>query len=319
LPAGYVENMRVYRHPIGTTYVRQLHAFEGEPLPYVLQNGTRNLLRFGMEFLSLDGLPAGGFFNTAQAWLRQWPQQLFDALHVDLQATQATRSPFVYDKLPFSHEDMSYWGIFGFALILPIVALSLLGLIRAPGNWPLALATLFFVLAQSYSGPYDPWRGRYFIIMAVFAVPAIACCVRRPYLPWRVYLTVIVLLGCLSAFTAVLGRSNDMPEEVYAMNRVQQLTRNRRNYTEPIRLFERIVPPGATVAVAFGEDTFEYPLFGEHLTRKLIPINSFLRGPQPIPAEADYLIYSENVYPDWKYKDIALGEDWYLRNLKRNK
>lgn len=319
LPAGYVENVRVYGNPIGTAYVRELHAFEGEPIPYVLENGTRNLLRFGMEFLSFDGLPPGGFFTAAQTWIRQWPHQLFDALHIDLQITQATRSPFVYDKMPFSHEDMSYWGIFGFALILPIVGLSLLGVIRAPGNWPLAVATLLFIVAQSYSGPYDPWRGRYFIIMAIFAVPTIACCVRRAFLPWRVYLTLIVLLGCLSAVTAVLGRSNDAPEEVYTMNRLQQLTRNRRNYTEPIRLFERIVPPDATVAVAFGEDTFEYPLFGEHLTRKLIPINSFLNGMQAIPPEADYLIYSENVYPDWKYKDIELGQDWYLRNLKRAK
>jgi hypothetical protein len=319
LPAGYVENVRVYGNPIGTAYVRELHAFEGEPIPYVLENGTRNLLRFGMEFLSFDGLPAGGFFTAAQTWIRQWPHHLFDALHIDLQITQATRSPFVYDKAPFSHEDMSYWGVFGFALILPIVGLSLLGVIRVPGNWPLAVATLLFIVAQSYSGPYDPWRGRYFIIMAIFAVPTIACCVRQAFLPWRVYLTLIVLLGCLSAVTAVLGRSNDAPEEVYTMNRLQQLTRNRRNYTEPIRLFERIVPPDATVAVAFGEDTFEYPLFGKHLTRKLIPINSFLNGMQAIPPEADYLIYSENVYPDWKYKDIELGQDWYLRNLRRAK
>jgi hypothetical protein len=316
LPAGYVENVRVYGNPIGTEYVRKLHAFEGEPLPYILENGTKNLLRFGMEFLSFDGLPPGGVFVEAQAWVRRWPRQLFDALHIDLETTQATRAPFVYAKAPSSHEDVSYWGLFGFTLVLPIVALSLFGLIRAPGNWPLAAATLAFMLAQSYSGPYDPWRGRYFIIMAVFAVPTIACVVRRSFWPWRAYLTLIVLLGCLSAFTAVLGRSNDAPEEVYTMNRIEQLTRNRRDYTEPIQRFERIVPPDATVAVAFGEDTFEYPLFGEHLTRKLIPINSFLKGLQPIPPEADYLVYSEKVYPDWKYKDIELGQDWYLRILK---
>ena len=319
LPAGYVENLRVFGNPIGTEYVRKLHSFEGESLAYVLENGTKNFLRFGMEFVSFDGLPPGGIFNDAQAWIRQWPRKVFDALHIDLQTTVATRAPFQYDKGPSSHEDVSYWGVFGFALILPIVGLSLLGIIRAPGNWALAVAALLFFLAQSYSGAYDPWRGRYFIIMAIFAVPTIACCVGNPALPWRVYLMSIVLLGCLSAFTGILGRWNNAPEEVYAMDRLQQLTRNRRDYTEPIRLFERIVPPDATVAVAFGEDVFEYPLFGEHLTRKLLPINSFLKGPQPIPPEADYLIYSENVYPDWKYRDIELGQDWYLRILKRGK
>ena len=60
-------------------------------------------------------------------------------------------------------------------------------------------------------------------------------------------------------------------------------------------------------------------MFGERLTRKLIPIHSFLKGVQPIPPEADYLIYSTNVYHDWHYRDIELGQDWVLRNLKRQK
>jgi hypothetical protein len=317
LPAGYVENVRLYGNPIGTEYVRKLHSFEGQPLAYTLQNGTLNLLRFGMEFLSFDGLPPGGIFTDAQAFVRQWPRKLFDALSLNLETKEATRALFQYNKAPASHEDVSYWGVLGFALVLPVVGLSLVGFIRAPGNWPLAAATVLFFLAQSYSGPYDPWRGRYFIIMAVWAVPAVACCVRGGPWPWRVYLMAIVLLGCLSALTGVLGRWNNAPEEVYAMDRVQQLTRNRRNYTEPINLFEKIVPPDATVAVAFGEDTFEYPLFGEHLTRKLIPINSFLKGLQPIPPEAGYLIYSRDVYHDWRTNDVRLGEDWFLRILKR--
>ena len=261
LPAGYVENELLYGSPIGTQYVRKLHSFEGQPLSYVLSNGTLNLLRFGMEFLSFDGLPPGGIFTDAQSWIRQWPRNLFEALRLDLQgpSTEATRAPFSYDKVPSSHEDVSYWGVLGFALVLPLVGLSLFGLIRAPGNWPLAAASVLFLLAQSYSGPYDPWRGRYFIIMAVWAVPAVACCARGGPWPWRVYLAAIVLLGCLSAFTGVLGRWNDMPEEVYCtMDRVQQLTRNRRDVTDPIRRFESIVPPDATVAVAFGEDTFEF-------------------------------------------------------------
>jgi hypothetical protein len=317
LPAGYVDNVRRYGNPIGTQYVRKLHSFEGKPLSYMIENGSLNVLRFGFEFLSFDGLPPGGIFTDAQKWVRQWPRDLMDTLQINLETTEATRAPFAYDKMPTSHEDGSYWGVLGFALVLPLVALALLRLLRGPGLWPLAAATLLFVLAQSYSGPYDPWRGRYFIIMAVFAAPIVASVVRVRVWPWRLYLSVVILLGCLSALTGILGRANNAPEEVYALDRLQQLTRNRRNYYEPIRRFENIVPPNAVVAVAFGEDTFEYPLFGEGLTRKLIPINSFLNGLQPIPAEANYLLYSETVYKDWKYKDIELGEDWYLRIIKR--
>lgn len=99
------------------------------------------------------------------------------------------------------------------------------------------------------------------------------------------------------------------------MDRVAQLTRNRRAYTEPVRRFEQIVPAGATVAVFFGEDMFEYPLFGEGLTRRLIPVNPFGREPRPLPPDADFLIYSSHLYADQHAGDVHLGEDWYLRSF----
>lgn len=316
LPAGYLENWRLFGNPIGTEYVRKLHAFEDQPLSYVALNGTRNLLRFGFEFLSFDGLPAGGVFADMQRDLRWLPRQIVESLGLNLETKEATRDKFVYDKPPSIHEDASSWGVFGFTLILPLVILALFGLVRSPGSRALAVAFGVFMLAQAFSGPYDPWRGRYFIVAAVFAVPVIACCVRNTNPIWRVYLTLIVMLGCLAAFTGVVGRWNNMPEEVFTMNRLQQLTRNRRNYYPVIRRFKEIVPANAVVAAYFGEDTFEYPLFGEKLTRTLLPINSFWQGPLPIPAEADYFIYSSNLYTDRRLVDIWLGEDWYLRDLK---
>ena len=316
LPSGYLENMRLFGSPIGTDYVRKLHSFEGEPLASVLTNGTRNLFRFGFDFLSLDGLPPGGAIMALQQTIRRIPVELSQASGLDLETKEATRAPFQYDKAPTSHEDGSYWGVFGFALIWP---LALLGLItrRVPSARVLALAAFLFILAQAYSGPYDPWRGRYFIIAAMFAAPLVAWSVHNPHPLWRAYLTVIVLLGCLSAFTGVLGRVNDMPEVVYDMDRLQQITRNRPSYTDAIRRFGELVPQDAMVALYFGEDTFEYPLFGPGLTRTLLPINAFWRGAQPIPSNAGYLLYSSDLYTDRRGGDIHLGEDWYLRDLNK--
>lgn len=316
LPAGYIENWQVYGHPIGPAYVRQLHAFEGASPGYVLEHGVNNLLRFGFEFLSLDGMPAFGDVYAAQQALRDWPRQLTLALGFDLETTEATRAPFSYAKPPYAHEDMSYWGVFGFGLVLPLVTLALAGVIRAPAARVLAAGFALFALAQAFSGPYDPWRGRYFTIAGIFATPVVAVWLGRPQ-PWlaKALLMVVVMLGCFSGLSAVLGRANSMPEEVYRMDRVAQLTRNRRAYTEPVRRFEQLVPPDATVAVFFGEDMFEYPLFGEGLTRRLIPVNPFGLEPRPIPPEADFLIYSAQLYADRQAGDIHLGEDWYLRHL----
>jgi len=211
---------------------------------------------------------------------------------------------------------VSYWGIFGFALIWPVAGLMLVGFIRAPAGRVLALAGVVFWVLQAYSGPYDPWRGRYSALCAVLVVPAVGLWIGRPH-GWlaRAALTAMVLVGCLSGLSAVLGRANSAPEYVYSLDRVGQLTRNRPNYADPVRRFERIVPPGATVAVFFGEDMFEYPLFGAGLTRTLVPVNGFYRGPSPIPPQAQYLLYSSQLYAEGQPEDIHLGEDWVLRAL----
>jgi hypothetical protein len=316
LPAGYVENWLVYGHPIGPAYVRQLHAFEGQPISTVLLNGTRNLARFAFEFLSLDGLPPYGDVADAQRALRRLPEQAARAAGLELESAEATRAPFVYDKLPAAHEDISYWGVFGFALIWPAVGLMLIGFIRSPAGRVLALAGILFWVLQAYSGPYDPWRGRYSVLCAALVVPAVGLWIGRPH-GWltRAALTAIVLVGCFSGLSAVLGRANSAPEHVYSLDRVGQLTRNRPNYADPVRLFERIVPPDATVAVHFGEDMFEYPLFGAGLTRTLIPVNGFYHGPIAAPPQAQYLLYSSQLYADARPGDIRLGEDWMLRAL----
>lgn len=319
LPAGYIENWQRYGHPVGPMYVRQLHSFEGASPIYVIAHGSKNLLRFGFEFLSLDGMPPVGGFQEAQLALREYPKRLTLALGMNLEDTTATRAPFSYSKPPQAHEDTSYWGVFGFALLLPLVMMALAGMIHAPAARVLAAGFALFVLAQAFSGPYDPWRGRYFTIAGIFATPVAAFWIGRSHhAPTRFVLIAIVLLGCFSALAAVLGRTNNMPEEVYRMDRAAQLTRNRRAYTEPVRRFEQHVPSQATVAVFFGEDMFEYPLFGVGLTRRLIPVNPFDTGPQPIPSEADFLIYSADAYLDRHIGDIYLGEDWYLRALAKS-
>ena len=346
LPSGYLENWRLFGNPIGPESGPALEmrkiTFEGESASYILANGTRNLLRYAFEFLSLDGLPRvdvddcynerttsrvpvpdeylnsvlGNLIPFLQRAVRAAPAALVRMVGLDLETQQATRMSFRLGKLPASHEDHSYWGIFGFALVWPLTLLALLGLIKEPGMRVLALSATLFVLAQAYCGQYDPWRGRFFLTAAVFAVPLVACCTRYPNRLWRGYLTGIVLLGCLSAFTAVWWRASDRPWQMHLMTRLQQLTCNRYNYYEAIRHFDEQVPHNATVALFLGWDrhAFEYPLFGAGLTRTLIPINSFWRGPQAIPLQADYLLYSAGMIETGP-GDIHLGEDWYLRKL----
>ena len=325
LPSGYIENYRNFGNPIGPDYIRTHHSFEGKPISYIAKNGTKNLIRYGFDFFSLDGIPPISPVRKVQALMRFFPEEIVRRLGVDLETSEATRVPFNLQKVPSSYEDGSYWGILGFGLVWVMVLLSLVGVIKSTDILVLSLATVLFLLAQAYSGPYDPWRGRYFAMCAVFALPAIGVALQAKNRFVRGCLLLIVWIGCLSAISAVVFKTNSnlisvgyqdkRLTSIFTMDRMEQLTRSRSMFCEPLKAFDRLVPSNATVAVFLPGDSFEYPLFGEHLTRTIIPINSFNKGLQPIPSSADYLLYMKNGFPCAAPHDVPLGADWYLRRL----
>lgn len=101
-------------------------------------------------------------------------------------------------------------------------------------------------------------------------------------------------------------------------DRLQQLTRNNETYYEPYKKFQMFVPENATVALYSRGDFFQYPLFGEGITRRIIPIKSFWRGIQPVPGNADFLLYEEG-YPESRPDDLHLGANSYLRKTGARK
>ena len=322
-PAGYLENYKNFGHPIGPQNVREDHAFEGESLGYILKNGTKNLIRYGLDSLSLDGIYPANTFIKIQDLIRFIPLEIIKGIGIDLESEEASRVTFFYQKKPLSNEDRSYTGVFGFGLIWLMVILSLTGVLKSEGSKLLSFAAVIFFITQAYSGPYDPWRGRYFISWAIFAVPTIgpAIQVKNKYI--RGYLFLIILLGCISALSSVcfketkallyINEQGKITSDLFSQNRLFQLTNGRRRY-ETLVKYEKLVPIKATVATYLQIGSFEYPLFGKSLTRTILPINSFDKGLQPIPVNAQYLLYDVS-YPCASTNDINLGNNWFLRHL----
>jgi len=330
LPSGYLENYARFGHPIFPESVRSTVSFEGESVGYIMKNGSKNALRYAFDFLSFDGLPPVEGIREMQSLMRKFPAKVVRSLGIDLETTEAVRGGFYYEEGPLSHEDVSYWGIFGFGLIWIVVFLLAVGIVKSPAGRALSIAAILFLLVESYAGFYDPWRGRRFMIAAIFSTSAIGCCLTsRPNKAFGAYLVVIVFLGCLSAWTAVLFRVNSpvLPvryktdplierskASIFSMDRLGQLTRNKPQYYEPLKRYEELTPEDAVVAVCLPGGSYEYPLFGKGLTRTIIPICSYYDGFQPIPQNAQYLLYSRE-YISFDTTDIHLGEGWYLRKL----
>jgi len=327
LPAGYIENYKNYRNLTGPEFVRQSHSFEGKSIEYITQNGTKNLIRFGFDFLSLDGFPAVSSVSKIQAIIKWMPEKISHKLALILESPEGTRRPFKMHKIPSAHEDVSYWGIMGFGLVWLTVILALIGIIKQPDIRLLAIATVLFLFIQAYIGPYDPWRGRYFTTAAIFAVPIVGIWLKVKNRLVKTYLLLIVFAGSVSAASAVTLRKDSRiishhhdPERksIFKMNRMEQLTRNRRFFYKPLTRFDSLVPKTASVAVCLKANSFEYPLFGEYLSRTIVPINSFDKGLQAIPTDVNYLLYDESfLYPN-RAEDIHIGQNWYLRSLNNN-
>ena len=332
----YVENMRLYGHPIGPSALRAIVTHEGRPLSFVILDGTRNIARFGLEFISLDGLPANTgmpFASSvirAQALLTLGPSVINENLKLGLEDTDGPDSNFKIRQRPVANEDLSYWGIFGFGLVWIVVILAVLGFFKSRDVRLLAICSVLFLVLQSYGGPYDCCRGRVFIIGAIFAAPMVGVALTSRQSMIKAYISLVVLIGIISSVTAVTYRSNgpvvsfgsgeNIRRSVLVVGREERLTASFRPFHDVLINFEDLVPKQSTVAVCFGEDGYEYPLFGDGLSRKLLPVNSFYWGLQAIPDESDFLIYSLNDCPlEWGPDDVLLGESvgnkWYLRKM----
>jgi len=316
LPAGYAENIRLFGNPLGPASVNIRHSITGQPLEVVLQMGSCNLLRYGLDFLTLEGLlPFKPAIHLQQA-LHYLPEKLFAGLGIHLERGIGMRSAFQFQRYYFANENNAYWGILGFALVWPIVLIALFHRKEQRACFVFALAALLFYIVQAYISPYDCWRGRYFITAALFAVPPLAFYLfpaRTRFV--RGYVLLVVLLGCLSAVLAVTYRTGTylLPfhwcgihqrssfeafhypgisgDQLDTLTRVMHMTRQDVDAFIGVATFEALVPSNAIVALDLSENVPEGYFFGNHFSRKLLPIRPFYETESPLDDGADYLVF----------------------------
>ncbi|WP_037325732.1 glycosyltransferase family 39 protein [Runella zeae] len=346
LPTGYVKNIQVFGHPIGppTSLKHQSieRATSNGGFRNLFEQGSRNAVRYGYDFVNLDGLRNIKIGQDINRGMRKPLVWLEDKLKMRLdETTEFSIVPFSFERRFEFFNGNPYWGIFGFALVFPLVFLVLFGIVRSPAHWFLAIALLLHFAALSYSAPYDPWKGRYFQETGVFGVLFLSLLFTHKYslaksgysVALKTYVGIVTVVACISALLSVFLNVRCLPfpalgkPSAFKTERIAMMTFARPDITKAYQKFDQIVPDSATVALGTINDDFEYPLYGKHLSRRLITINPFEKGVQPIPKEADYLFFSKNVIPplptdlrlgtDTTMKGLIVpGEDYYLRKLK---
>ena len=343
LPTGYIKNIQEFGHPIGPPTALQHQSGErAGSLHNLAEQGSRNLVRYSYDFFNLDGIRNAQWGYDLNRMIRRPLVILEDKLHMRLdEETDFSIVPFTFQGRFESYNANPYWGIFGFALVLPLVLLTFLRVFRSRPHWFLAAAIVLHFVAIAYSAPYDTFKGRYFIetgllgslfLLMLFSNHRLSILKPRRWI-WKSYVGMIVLLACVSALMSVFLNIRALPfpaygyESAFTAERIKFQTFARPDTYPAYKRFDSIVPPRATVALGTINDDFEYPLYGEDLTRKLISINPFEKGLQPIPRNADYLFFDRSVIEP-QPGDLRLGtdttlqglmvkgEDYYLRKLK---
>lgn len=354
LPTGYLKNIEVYDHPIGPpTALKHQSVERAGSKKNLLIQGSRNVIRYGYDHFNLDGirnLEVGGKLNTL---MRKPAVFLEDKLHMGLnEVTDFSIQPFAFDRRFIFYNANPYWGMIGFGLIFPLLVLVLLRFVRSTPHIFLGLAFGLHFAALSFSAPYDPFKGRYFIETGLFGVIFLSLLfldtkIRVDAAPagtperdrpgrriWKGYVGLAVVVGCMSAVLCVFLNIRALPfawhgfPSAFDGNRIKMMTIGRPDVYVPYQRFDELVPDSATVALGTINDDYEYPLYGPNLSRRLIPINPFEKGVQPIPKEADYLFFAKSVIKP-QPGDIRLGtdttmtenvvvpgEDYYLRKLR---
>lgn len=319
LPSGYVENWRRYGDIMGPERWRRAHVRPPGSAGEFFQEGFRNTARYGIHFLSLDGLPEFPWTVALQRELRESLIAMASFAGMDLQDERAVRQPFAPQVFYTPNEDLSYAGPAFYLLLIPGAFMALRRLPDRGLVATLIAGGMLFFLAQSFLSRYDPWRGRSFVSLSILVAPLVASLFcRDSAAPGRGVCTAgNALLGMACLVVLCTGLNSGFfrySSPLYARpgtiafagsllgqsDRLWQLCRANPEYLDRHRRFDAQVPDRALVVLCGVHPGSQYPMFGAKLGRHVV----YLPAEEDPPAEA-YLVFPTGTYAS-QDGDVAL-------------
>ena len=295
------------RHALVVCPARWEHTFSGMEITKRLSSTIANMARYAVDFSRFDDSPLLTPLSKYLSYeLQRGLTWLLSEFEIDM-VSSPTRVRYHIDPNWFG---LSYFGPIGPLLMYPAIAI---GVVRRRDAlfWAFALASLCFLVAQAAGGPYDPWRGRLFTGMLLFAAPAAALVAGAPTRHVSVALVSLSLtIAVLSGLYSVINPINSNLPAILSMSRVAQLTREKLAVREAVENYERIVPPDSQVLSILDPDSYEFPFFGEKLNRHLIPGGNW----QQMNDFPRYILFNKNLLP--KDCDFVLGAGYRLRDTE---
>jgi hypothetical protein len=258
-PPSHVESVSAGSYGVGLTLVKA------------------NVARYIYQAADLTGLP-DPIKSTIQKIKADSGSAIFKALDIEPNSPRTTRkgTRFGFTSKVRTHEDLAWFGPLGFLLLIPAAIYCGAASFIKKDVYRLILVAiaLSLFLAVCASLLWSPWRGRYFVMAATVCAPFLAMYYNTDskfiLLRWAIVLMAILVMGN----TVVSNEAKPLtgPAAIWKLNRIGRQSLNRPPIEPTLRMVEELVPPKTTVGIIIGGDDWDYPLFGEHFSRTVVPI-----------------------------------------------
>jgi Dolichyl-phosphate-mannose-protein mannosyltransferase len=263
---GYVLNLVETGHPLGDDPDVRAQR------PDVTATGTiSTAARLAFRFADLSGLPE---LEPVAVKGADVGRSAFEVLHIPPNPPEATRRQFSFVVNILADEDVSFFGLLGAVLLVPLSAGFLVA--GAAGRAPpktvvFATALPLYLILLSLSYRYNAWVGRFMITPVALTMPLAAALYR-----WRLAAAAAGVLGVVT-LSASLAQNAAKPSgtggrAVWAMTRAEAQSIKRPAMRHAIDGIERWVPEPEFVGTVFGRDDWVYPVYGKRLGRRLVPL-----------------------------------------------
>ncbi len=260
---AYVENVVHGHGPLGPREVRMPFTPEVSPGGTV-STASRVLYRFA----DLSGYAAD---IRVRVTVMNAGIFAFDKLGIDAEPVGATQRPFYFIPNIRANEDVSFFGPLGAFLLVPLL-LGYCGAFvvrRTSGKKAaLALALPLFAVELAVTYKYNEWLGRFMIVPVALGTALVA----RVYAA-RLVSGIFAVMGIVFLAFALVHNERK-PLDVWSLSRVgqQELTFEGGGPSPSLRGIATLVPQDTRIGVLLADEDFDYPLYGAHLSRRLVPL-----------------------------------------------
>ncbi|MFL5980851.1 MAG: ArnT family glycosyltransferase [Gaiellaceae bacterium] len=210
------------------------------------------------------GSPLGATSATAAFQQHSWIGRLGT---LGLIGARIVVDPVVRD------EDLAYLGPLGAVLVVPVIVLTLRRYLRGNATRleaATAAALPLYAIALAYSYRFNPWIGRFMLTPAAL----VAALFGSVYHHRRYTLAVTALAIATLTTTVVFNHAKpsgigDGPS-IWTMTRAQAQAVQRPVMRPVLATVAACVPAHAAIGYDIGDNDWDYPLFGDRLTRRIV-------------------------------------------------